>query len=90
MSHDEEKLMSGEAWREFCDRLKGAGETILGKEFPQDPNEQLWGAIGAVTPSIPCCTATKNRITNGVVPILTTRMFEPRLTLNTAIGSGAT
>jgi pyruvate,orthophosphate dikinase len=26
-------------------------EEELGKPFPQDPHEQLWGAIGAVLPA---------------------------------------
>ena len=33
---DEQRLVSGEAWREFCDRLKASGDRLLGEEFPGD------------------------------------------------------
>lgn len=39
----EERLMSGEAWAEFCDRMKAAGERILGDEFPGSPRERAEG-----------------------------------------------
>ena len=31
---NEQKLVTGEAWREFCDRLKAAGDRLLGDDFP--------------------------------------------------------
>src|SRR5881397_784580 len=34
--------------KKLVDRFKGLIEERTGKSFPQDPNEQLWGAIGAV------------------------------------------
>jgi pyruvate,orthophosphate dikinase len=32
----------------LCDRFKVRVREVLGREFPDDPEEQLWGAIGAV------------------------------------------
>lgn len=43
MSADAERLLSGEAWSAFCDRLKGAGEGILGEAFPAGPRERAEG-----------------------------------------------
>jgi pyruvate,orthophosphate dikinase len=34
--------------KELVQRFKALIKTRAGKSFPQDPNEQLWGAIGAV------------------------------------------
>ena len=34
--------------RELCGRFKIRVREVIGKEFPDDPEEQLWGAIGAV------------------------------------------
>ncbi|MHA1948864.1 MAG: pyruvate, phosphate dikinase [Candidatus Thorarchaeota archaeon] len=34
--------------KELCDEYKDAIRKTLGKEFPDDPYEQLWGGIGAV------------------------------------------
>ena len=35
-------------WKEVISQYKDAVERELGKPFPQSPEEQLWGAIGAV------------------------------------------
>jgi pyruvate,orthophosphate dikinase len=40
--------LSAEDWESVVSEYKQAVERELGKPFPQDPNEQLWGAIGAV------------------------------------------
>ena len=40
--------LSAAEWREIVDQYKAAIEDQLGKPFPQDPKEQLWGAIEAV------------------------------------------
>ncbi len=37
-----------EAWEAVVAEYKDAVERELGKSFPQDPHDQLWGAIGAV------------------------------------------
>ncbi|BDW82592.1 pyruvate, phosphate dikinase [Erythrobacter sp. Dej080120_24] len=40
--------LSAEDWRALVGEYKGIVEQELGKPFPQDVNEQLWGAIRAV------------------------------------------
>jgi len=40
--------LSAEDWKEVVAKYKKAVERNLGKPFPADPKEQLWGAIGAV------------------------------------------
>ncbi len=40
--------MTAEDWKALVPRYKTIVETHLGKPFPQDPQEQLWGAVGAV------------------------------------------
>ena len=43
---DSERLMSGEAWRDFCDRLKAAGDRILEDDFPEDERTRAEGYRG--------------------------------------------
>ena len=38
-------------WRDICARFAHMIEEEAGEPFPQDPHEQLWGAIGAVCKS---------------------------------------
>jgi pyruvate,orthophosphate dikinase len=40
--------LTGDDWVELVGRYKEAVARETGNEFPQDPHEQLWGAIGAV------------------------------------------
>ena len=40
--------ISAEDWKGLIKAYKAKVETVGGKPFPQDPREQLWGAIGAV------------------------------------------
>ena len=40
--------LTADDWREVVAQFKRAVERELGKPFPADPKEQLWGAIGAV------------------------------------------
>jgi pyruvate,orthophosphate dikinase len=40
--------MTAEDWNAILPRYKALVEKELGKPFPQEPQEQLWGAIGAV------------------------------------------
>ncbi|HEX3115983.1 MAG TPA: pyruvate, phosphate dikinase [Bradyrhizobium sp.] len=40
--------LTGDDWIELVGRYKDAVARETGKEFPQDPHAQLWGAIGAV------------------------------------------
>jgi len=46
--HELDTHMSADEWTTVIDRYKQVLEEELGRQFPQDPNEQLWGAIGAV------------------------------------------
>ena len=43
MGQANEKLMSGEAWRDFCARLLAAGESLQGDTFPQDERGRAEG-----------------------------------------------
>ncbi|MBX3502124.1 MAG: pyruvate, phosphate dikinase [Alphaproteobacteria bacterium] len=40
--------LKAQDWKDVIARYKRAVERELGRPFPQDPHEQLWGAIGAV------------------------------------------
>jgi len=40
--------VSAEGWRELVGEYKKHFKSKTGKDFPEDPIEQLWGAIGAV------------------------------------------
>jgi pyruvate,orthophosphate dikinase len=40
--------LTGDDWVEVVNRYKEAVARETGSEFPQDPHDQLWGAIGAV------------------------------------------
>ncbi|WP_306149997.1 MULTISPECIES: pyruvate, phosphate dikinase [unclassified Roseibium] len=40
--------ITADAWQGIIEKFKALVEAELGKPFPQDPQEQLWGAIGAV------------------------------------------
>jgi pyruvate,orthophosphate dikinase len=40
--------LSADDWKKVIEQYKAAVRDELGRDFPQDPKEQLWGAIGAV------------------------------------------
>lgn len=40
--------LDGDDWVEVVGKYKAAVAREIGKDFPQNPHEQLWGAIGAV------------------------------------------
>lgn len=40
--------LDAEDLKELCVKFKEKVKEVLGKEFPDDPHEQLWGGIGAV------------------------------------------
>jgi pyruvate,orthophosphate dikinase len=40
--------LEADDWVDLVGRYKEAVATEIGKDFPQDPHDQLWGAIGAV------------------------------------------
>ena len=44
----EDTQLSAQDWHRVADSYKEMIEADTGKPFPQDPTEQLWGAIGAV------------------------------------------
>ena len=44
----EDTALTAEDWRRVVDAYKDMIAEETGKPFPQDPEEQLWGAIGAV------------------------------------------
>ncbi|MCV3243706.1 pyruvate, phosphate dikinase [Mesorhizobium sp. ZC-5] len=48
LGHELDTELSAAEWQEVIALYKAKVEEELGKPFPQDPQEQLWGAIGAV------------------------------------------
>ena len=46
--YDNDSDLTAEDWRPLCDAYRARVAEVLGKPFPDDPHEQLWGAIGAV------------------------------------------
>ncbi len=46
--HELDTALSADDWQAIIALYKAKVEEELGKPFPQDPQEQLWGAIGAV------------------------------------------
>jgi len=64
--------LSAEALKELADRFKQAIRERLGVAFPQDPHEQLWGAIGAVFGSWNNPRAIKYRKLNDIKGLIGT------------------
>ncbi|AHK43677.1 MULTISPECIES: pyruvate, phosphate dikinase [Ensifer] len=48
LGHEQDTELSAVEWQHVITRYKDAIEETLGEPFPQDPEIQLWGAIGAV------------------------------------------
>ncbi|TPM37588.1 pyruvate, phosphate dikinase [Mesorhizobium sp. B2-3-4] len=48
LGHELDTELTSEEWQGVIALYKAKVEEELGKPFPQDPHEQLWGAIGAV------------------------------------------
>jgi len=46
--HEQDTDMSADDWRKVIVAFKALVRKETGADFPQDPREQLWGAIGAV------------------------------------------
>jgi pyruvate,orthophosphate dikinase len=46
--HSLDTDLTAEDWKEVVADYKAEVKRAIGKDFPQDPNEQLWGAVGAV------------------------------------------
>jgi pyruvate,orthophosphate dikinase len=58
--------LTADDWKVLIGRYKGIVEKQLGKPFPQDPHEQLWGAVGAVFGSWMNNRAIKYRELHGI------------------------
>jgi pyruvate,orthophosphate dikinase len=58
--------LSADDWMTLIQRYKQVVEKELKKPFPQDPHEQLWGAIGAVFGSWMNARAQKYRELHGI------------------------
>ncbi len=48
MDITEDTDVTADGWKTVVERFKEMAQRELGKPFPMDPEEQLWGAIGAV------------------------------------------
>ncbi|MCW0000355.1 pyruvate, phosphate dikinase [Pararhizobium sp. YC-54] len=48
LGHEQDTELSAVEWQHIISRYKQIIEEELGEAFPQDPEVQLWGAIGAV------------------------------------------
>ena len=58
--------LSADDWKGLIPRYKALVEKELGRPFPQEPQEQLWGAIGAVFGSWMNSRAIKYRELHGI------------------------
>jgi pyruvate,orthophosphate dikinase len=58
--------MTAQDWKTILPRYKALVEKELGRPFPQEPQEQLWGAIGAVFGSWMNNRAIKYRELHGI------------------------
>ena len=58
--------LSADDWKILVGKYKATVQEELGKPFPQDPNDQLWGAIGAVFGSWMNQRAIKYRELNSI------------------------
>ena len=58
--------LAAEDWKTLVGRYQEIVRKELGKPFPQDPHEQLWGAIGAVFGSWMNARAMKYRELHGI------------------------
>ncbi len=58
--------LGAEDWKVLVERYKAIVKQELGRDFPQDPHEQLWGAIGAVFGSWMNARAIKYRELNNI------------------------
>jgi pyruvate,orthophosphate dikinase len=58
--------LDADAWAGLITQYKAIVKKQLGRDFPQDPHEQLWGAIGAVFGSWMNARAIKYRELNAI------------------------
>jgi pyruvate,orthophosphate dikinase len=64
--YDLDTELSAADWKTMVEAYKGAVQQQLGRPFPQDLNEQLWGAIAAVFDSWQNARAIKYRQLNNI------------------------
>ena len=64
--HDQETDFSAAEWHHAIDLYKAAIEEATGAPFPQDPQVQLWGAVGAVFASWMSPRAKTYRMLHGI------------------------
>lgn len=64
--HDLDTDLTVEEWREVIERYKSLVQSETGAPFPQEPDAQLWGAIGAVFKSWRNPRAEKYRELHGI------------------------
>ncbi|MEM9105864.1 MAG: pyruvate, phosphate dikinase [Pseudomonadota bacterium] len=64
--HELDTDLSAEEWKQVIVRYKQMVEEELGEPFPQDPEQQLWGAIGAVFSSWMNARAVTYRQLHGI------------------------
>lgn len=58
--------LKADDWKVLVGRYKEIVKKALGSDFPQDPQQQLWGAVGAVFSSWMNARAIKYRELNGI------------------------
>ena len=66
LGHEQDTELSAVEWQHVISRYKEAIEEALGEPFPQDPEVQLWGAIGAVFSSWMNARAVTYRHLHGI------------------------
>ncbi len=66
MEVSEDTDITAEGWKQVVAQYKEMVERQLGRPFPEDPQEQLWGAIGAVFSSWMVPRAIKYREINDI------------------------
>jgi pyruvate,orthophosphate dikinase len=66
MDITEDTDVTADGWKEVAGNYKALVERELGKPFPQDPHEQLWGAVNAVFGSWMVPRAIKYRQINDI------------------------
>ena len=64
--HELDTDLSADEWKQVIARYKQTVEEELGEPFPQDPEQQLWGAIGAVFSSWMNARAVTYRQLHGI------------------------
>lgn len=45
---EEDTALTADDLKELCEQYKAKVKEVLGREFPDDPMDQLWGSVGAV------------------------------------------